>query len=97
LFGGRSSLPSPIDPHNNASNQKHCAKHGTDQIEVVAGTVGQSPPHDRKQLELFGDMGEDSQPPLPAAPVGRGMSRRDGDGVLRNGCFASGCNKVLAA
>src|SRR6516225_8796121 len=37
----------------NKPDQKHCAKHGTDQIEVVAGTVGQ-------QVELFGDMGEDN-------------------------------------
>jgi hypothetical protein len=46
------------DP-DHASDQKPTAKYGTNKIEVVAGTVWQAPPHDRNQVERFGDVGKD--------------------------------------
>ena len=55
----RGRLSSPIKADQNASNQKRASKHGTDEIEVVTGTVWQAPPHAGKQVERFGNMGKD--------------------------------------
>jgi hypothetical protein len=52
-------LSSPIKADQNASNQKRAAKHGTDEIEVMTGTVWQAPPHAGKQVEPFGEVSED--------------------------------------
>jgi len=52
-------LSSPIKADENASNQKRASKHGTDEIEVVTGTVWQAPPHAWKPVERFGDVGKD--------------------------------------
>src|SRR5262249_159306 len=34
-------------------------KHGAGEIEIVTGTIWQSPPHPGKQMKLFGDMAQD--------------------------------------
>jgi hypothetical protein len=52
-------LSSPIKADQNASDQKRAAKRGTDEIEVMTGTVRQAPPHAGKQVEPFGDVSED--------------------------------------
>jgi hypothetical protein len=38
--------------------KKHAARHRTDEIEVMTGTVWQAPPHAGKHVEHFGDVGE---------------------------------------
>jgi hypothetical protein len=48
-----------VADYQNASNQKRAAKHGTEEIEVMTGTVRQAPPHAGKQVEPFGDVSED--------------------------------------
>jgi hypothetical protein len=53
-----SSRPSPNKANHNACNQKHGAKHSTDEIEIVTRTVWQAPPHAGKYVELFGDVDE---------------------------------------
>jgi hypothetical protein len=57
--GGRLSSWPLIKADQNASNQKRAAKHGTDEIEVMTGTVRQAPTHAGKQAEPFGDVSED--------------------------------------
>jgi hypothetical protein len=57
--GRASHRPSRIkaDP-DHASDQKHGAKHGTNEIEVMTGTVWQAPAHAGKHVKHFGDVGE---------------------------------------
>jgi hypothetical protein len=50
--------PEPTKADRDAHDQKDAAKHRADEIEIMTGTVWQATPHAGKQLEPFGDVGE---------------------------------------
>jgi hypothetical protein len=58
-YSGELSATILLYPNDDASDQKYAGKHRADEIEIVSGTVGQSPAHTGENLEPFGDVSQE--------------------------------------